>query len=257
MASTEFPGRATLHHLGGADGLPVLLLIHGFGSDRYSWAATAPAFFASHAVWAVELPGHTATPIEPGPGDAASMAEAVARAIEEGLSGPLSVVGHSLGGAVAVALAKALPGRIDALTLIAPAGFGAPPDAAFLEAFPRLSTNDEAQALLERLVSRPRLISPQMVQHVLGFLQRPGRRAALERIATALAALEIEALPEDIPVAAVWGDGDRINPLPERAAEAFGPFLHVLEGVGHMPHIEQARKTNTAIADTMARRKAG
>ena len=39
---------------------PDLLLIHGFASDRLSWAATAHAFLATRRVWAVDLPGHPA-----------------------------------------------------------------------------------------------------------------------------------------------------------------------------------------------------
>ena len=47
---------AVLHKLGGSG--PDILLIHGFGSDRLSWLATAPKMFQLGTIWAVEYAGH-------------------------------------------------------------------------------------------------------------------------------------------------------------------------------------------------------
>lgn len=246
-------GRATLHHLGGAEGLPDLLLIHGFGSDRFSWSATAPGFFNTHRVWAVELPGHTSAPVDHGSGDTHSMALAVANAVDK-LSAPFSVVGHSLGGAVAVELATMRPDLISALVLIAPASLGARTNVEFLTAFPRLTSPDEAQSLLELLVSRPKLIGPQMVGHVLGFLDQPGRRDALIEIGNRLSLASSLPLPQGLAVVAIWGQQDVINPPSEATVGLFGERAHVLEGVGHMPHVELARKTNSIIADAIVKK---
>jgi pyruvate dehydrogenase E2 component (dihydrolipoamide acetyltransferase) len=250
MTQHDLPeGRATLHPLGGAEGPPDLLLIHGFGSDRYSWSATAPFFFEKYRVWAVELPGHTGAPIDPGAGDAQSMARAVATAVSGRLQGPVPVVGHSLGGAVAVELANQFPDLVSSIVVIAPAGAGTGTNKKFLREFPTLSSPEEAQSLLELLVSRPKLISPQMVQHVLGFLGQPGRREALTKIAEELAAMRPLIFPAAVPISAVWGDSDVINPYADVAAGSPLTNAHVLQGVGHLPHVEQARKTNAVIAD--------
>jgi pyruvate dehydrogenase E2 component (dihydrolipoamide acetyltransferase) len=244
-------GRATLHRLGGADGLPDMLLIHGFGSDRYSWSATGPAFFDRYSVWAVELPGHTADPVDAGAGHASSMARAVAEAVSGKLTGPFPVVGHSLGGAVAVELANAFPELVSSLVLIAPAGLGPRTNDKFLAEFPKLTNEDEAQSLLEMLVSRPKLIGPQMVQHVLGFLQRPGRQGALQRIADGLSRLTPLQIPPSKKIAIVWGDADVINPVQVAALGPLAPHVTILEGVGHLPHVEQARKTNAVITEAI------
>jgi pyruvate dehydrogenase E2 component (dihydrolipoamide acetyltransferase) len=245
-------GRATLHRLGGAEGAPDLLLVHGFGADRYAWAATAPAFFDTHVVWAVELPGHTAAPIEAGSGDAESMARAVAQVIEGRLKAPFPVVGHSLGGVVAIELADAFPDLVASVVAIAPAGFGTSPNKTFLDDYPRLETAEEAQRLLELLVTRPRLINPPMVQHVLGFLTQPGRREALEKIAGKIETMLPVSLPVWKQVEAIWGDSDLINPLSAEAAAALPLPVHRLEGAGHLPQVEQARKTNAIIAQVIS-----
>ena len=241
-------GRAELHSLGGKGGAPDLLFVHGFGSDRFAWAANAPAFFNTHAVWAVELPGHTAAPIDAGEGRARSMAEAVATCIEGRLQVPVPVVAHSLGGAVAAELAKAHPELVSGLFLIAPAGFGVETNSRFIRAFPGLETREEAQPILEMLASNPRLINAQMVQYVLGFLGQPGRRDALAVIANALAAQErISPLPE-MPVKAIWGDQDAIHRFDQLAAAEPHVSVEIIEGAGHLPHIEKARQVDASIA---------
>lgn len=243
-------GRTTLHRLGGADGLPDLLLVHGFGSDRFSWAATAPAFFDTHRVWAAELPGHTAGPIRAGSGDPASMARSLAPVVAGRLAAPFAVIGHSLGGTVAAELASARPELVSRLVLIAPAGLGEPVDRAFLEAFPALDSEQSARRLLEMLVTRPRLISPQMVRHVLRFLGEPGRREALETIAGKIPADFRFCVPHP-DVTVVWGASDRIIAPSSSRLHLLGLSAHVLEGAGHMPHVELARRTNTLIAEAI------
>lgn len=245
-AAQSNPGRATLHRLGGEDGAPDLLLIHGFASDRFAWSATAPDFFRTHRVWAVELPGHTAAPIDAGSGDPAAMALAVIAALAP-LQAPMTIVGHSLGGAVAVGIAARRPDLVSSLVLIAPAGVGGKTRSDFLKNFPALETADDARPLLEQLVARPKLIGPQMVQYVLGFLDAPGRREALRRIGDRLSEIGDVGIPAGVPTVAVWGDADTINVPSSRLAEIFGDRLHLLQGVGHMPHVEQARATNAII----------
>jgi len=98
---------ARLHRLGGGKG-PDLVLIHGFGADRHSWLATAPAWFGTHRVWALELPAHGDAGPLAGPGDPAGLASSIARHLPR-LKQPFALVGHSLGAAIALHLAKLLP----------------------------------------------------------------------------------------------------------------------------------------------------
>lgn len=238
--------KANLHKLGGSG--PDLLFIHGFGSDRYSWAANAPGLTDRATVWAVDLPGHGGAADDVGDGTALTLAHAVAGQLSR-LSGPAVVVGHSLGGAVAVHLAGIAPQLLHRLVLVAPAGLGQTLDHDFLVAFPALETPEDAQTLLERLVSRKRLIAPAMTSHVLSALQSPSRRAALTTVAGALMAMPRLALP-DTPADLIWGEADAINPMPADLPVA--ATVLQLPATGHLPQVEAASRVNAVIRAALA-----
>jgi pyruvate dehydrogenase E2 component (dihydrolipoamide acetyltransferase) len=236
---------AVLHRLGG-EGPPVLL-VHGFGADRFGWAANAHALMGAHTVWAVDLPGHGAAGNEVGAGTPAALAEGLASALAA-LPVPLPVVAHSLGAAVVLHLAARAPGAFDRLILIAPAGLGAGLDTGFLAQFPALATAEEAEALLARLVERPRLVAP-MAAHVRAGLADPARRAALAAIAAALPAAGPP--PEAAgAVTVLWGERDRIVPPPP--GRVLGVAPEVIPGVGHLPHVEAAQAVNRRLVALLA-----
>lgn len=122
----EVPG-ARLHVLdkGPADGAaqrPALLLIHGLAGNLCHFSCGVVDPLAAHyRVVAVDRPGSGYS--ERLPGTAATLsaqADAMAALIETLQLGRVVVVGHSLGGAVALTLAQRHPGRVAALALIAP-----------------------------------------------------------------------------------------------------------------------------------------
>lgn len=90
-----------------------LLLLHAMGSSGRMWRAQLEAFAGRHEVVAPDLPGHGQAP---GP---FTMDEAVAksRTVLADLSDPLYVAGVSLGGAVALQIALAEPGRVAGMLL--------------------------------------------------------------------------------------------------------------------------------------------
>jgi pimeloyl-ACP methyl ester carboxylesterase len=248
-------GVAALHRLGGSDGQPVVVFIHGFGADRLSWLANAPSLAGSFKVWGADLPGH---------GDAEPAAEtsletfadAVLAGITARISGKVHLVGHSLGGAIALRLVERAPDRVQSVVLIAPVGLGKGIARDFTTGFARIEGPDDALALLQRLVARPRLINKPMALHVLAHLDRPGRRQALSDLADSLPVIEqaaqdaIAAVRQsDLPRMVIWGADDAINPLdPERLA-SFGGEQHVLPGTGHLPQIEEIKRVNGWIQD--------
>ena len=249
--SEAFPRRLRLVDTGG-EGPPVVL-VHGFGSDRFSWLANQAALQATHRVYALDLPGHGAEALAETTMD--EIARTVARSIEaEGL-GAVALVGHSLGAAICILVAAARPDLVRRLVLIAPAGLGQGVDAAFLEAYPKLAEPAEAEALLHRLVSRPRLINKQMIAHVLAGLGQPGRRAALATVAAMITA-DASTLREasdaiaagGVPRLTIWGSDDRINPVDEAALERFGGTSRIVASAGHLPHVESATEVNGWLA---------
>ena len=181
-----------LHRLGG-DG-PDILLILGFGADRLSWLALAPPLFPVATVWAAEYGGHGAAGNDVGDGTPAALAAAIESDIADRLIRPL-VVGHSLGGVVA--LLPAARGALDpaGLVLLAPAGLADIPDSSFVTRLPEVTDGGAALALLQQLVVRKVLITRRMADafvEVLADAPRRApyhrRRAGLRRYAAALSA---------------------------------------------------------------------
>ncbi|OLZ65363.1 alpha/beta hydrolase [Streptomyces sp. IMTB 2501] len=93
----------------GGDG-PQLVLLHGYGRSLTDWDASAPSLAAGHRVLAVDLPGHGSSP-----GISRWTIPTVVRHIADTLDAhgvpEAVVVGHSLGGLVAVEYARANPDR--------------------------------------------------------------------------------------------------------------------------------------------------
>jgi pimeloyl-ACP methyl ester carboxylesterase len=240
---TVSPG--VLHRVGG-EGPPVLL-VHGFGADRYGWSANAHPLMATRTVWAVDLPGHGAAGNAVGDGSPAALARGLAEALEA-LPGPLPVVAHSLGAAVVLHLARAMPAAFDRMVLIAPAGVGVRIDTDFLARFPALAAQEEAEALLSRLVTRDRLVPP-MAAHVLSGLADPARRAALALVARALPQAAPPAAPE-VSATVLWGAEDRIVPPPQGPVLGLAPEF--IAGAGHLLHVEAAGAVNRRLAALLA-----
>jgi pyruvate dehydrogenase E2 component (dihydrolipoamide acetyltransferase) len=236
---------AVLHRLGGEG--PPILFVHGFGADRYGWAANAHALMGTRTVWAADLPGHGSAGNAVGDGSPEALAIGLAEAIEA-LPGTVPVIAHSLGAAVVLHLARQVPAAFDRVILIAPAGLGYGIDAEFLARFPTLATQEDAEALLARLVAKPRLVAP-MAAHVLTGLADPDRRAALAVIAAALP--HAPPPPEaGMPVTVLWGGEDRIVPLP--GDRVLGVEPEVIGGAGHLPHVEAAGAVNRRLAALLA-----
>jgi pimeloyl-ACP methyl ester carboxylesterase len=102
-------------------GAPAVLLIHGLGGQTGHYTYGIAGLLAGGRVVAVDRPGNGhSTGAPDGAADLAVQAAAMAALIERlGLVRPL-VVGHSLGGAVALALALDYPQHVAGLALLAP-----------------------------------------------------------------------------------------------------------------------------------------
>ena len=126
----------------------------------------------------------------------------------------------------------------------------------FLFEYPRCASAGEAEALLRRLVSRPRLINRYMAARVLEQLNSPGGREALIAIANDLRQIETVIEPSlqalaaaPLPRLAIWGAADAIIPLDEERLSDFGGEKLILPDVAHLPHIEASRAVNERLLE--------
>ena len=234
---------AVFHHIGGSG--PEVLLIHGFGADRLGWAFTSSVLTPDFSVWAVDLPGHGAADSDVGDGSLRALCDGVVEALP--FDGPFRTVGHSMGGAIALELARRR--LVSRAVLLAPAGMGQHVTTRFVQGLPEVREAEGALELLRYLVANPRLIAPQMVDHLLNSLKIPGRREALRLIASHLLDGVNTELPKDVPITIIWGEKDRVNAPPQPPpVEDF----HLLKNVGHLPHAEAAMAVNKIIKQTLS-----
>jgi len=101
-----------------------LLLLHGYGESLLAFRGLIAPLAQRFSVVAVDLPG---SGLSEKPGGSYALEPMVARlgqALDQWIHGPVVVIGHSMGGEVAAALAIARPDRIVKAVLIAPAGYG-------------------------------------------------------------------------------------------------------------------------------------
>ena len=155
------------------------------------------------------------------------------------------VVGHSLGGALALALADTRPRKIASLTLIAPAGLGPEINGTCLSGILRATRPASLAPWLKTLVHDDRIVTESYARLAMAARQDPSLRAAQESLADALfpdgvqvfdlrAALERVAVPARI----IWGKADAIIPWRHALMAPGRVSLNLFEGVGHMPQIE-------------------
>jgi pimeloyl-ACP methyl ester carboxylesterase len=246
-------GRA-ISFLAAGNAGPDVLLLHGFGSDRTSFLLNQAEIASFASTLALDLPGHGASSPNVGDGSIGFFRDTVVAFLEARRMGPVDMVGHSLGGAIAIEIAHRRPDLVRSLFLISPAGIGRALDPSFLADFTEMGTAEEAEQVLRRLVARPRLISRQMAAGVLGQLSKPGVREAMRKLAFHLHVARpslIDAVTAvgamDIPKSLVWGSADLINPIDRAYATKLHADTHILEGVGHLPHVENPAKVNELI----------
>lgn len=232
---------------GGAAGVPVVL-IHGFASDAAVWMFNEDALAAGRPVHAVDLPSHGASGVRAEATGIDALAAAV-RDVAEALvrGGPLHLVGHSLGGRIALRLARGMGGRVRSLTLIAPAGLGSGVNAGFVQGYLAADRRRAMRDALRMLVADEASVTAEMVENALAAKRIDGVGEALAAIAAQTLSPEAAASGLDdlaamaCPVLILWGAEDRVVP------PAAGVGATRIESAGHLPQMEQAARVNALI----------
>jgi 3-oxoadipate enol-lactonase len=234
-----------------------LLLVHGLGTNRGVWRAATPELDRRWRVIAPDLPGFGESAPLDGGFRLDDAADALADAAREwSADGPVDVVGHSLGGAVAVRLAGRQPDLVRRLVLFAPAGLaprppllatalsaGAPPFLAARRLLGRLLAGNRTarRAVLFGAVHDAGRLSPTEARELLNASRaaRSLRPAARVAIATDLRE-EIDRL--DCPLGLIWGEQDLVVParIREQLARRRSDVpLETIRGAGHVAQAER------------------
>jgi pyruvate dehydrogenase E2 component (dihydrolipoamide acetyltransferase) len=258
---TAEAGGRKISYAGTGTGGDVVLLVHGYGGDRNSWLFLQEPLAARHRVYALDLPGHGTSAKDVGDGSIGQLADAAVAVLDALGAERAHLAGHSLGGAVALAVAAADPRRIASLTLIAPLGFGREINAGYLRGFADAQTRRELKPVVGQLFADESLVTRQVVDDLLAYKRLDGVDEALHVLLGTL--LEGDTQREDStpalaafggagPVTVVWGSADRVIPAAQ-AESVPGAARRLIDGAGHMPHMERPAEVQHAIEETIAR----
>lgn len=245
--------------LGQGEATPALL-IHGFGADHSGFMFNHAALAADRPVYALDLPGHGGSSKDVGEGSVQALAKDVRGLVQALGLERLHLVGHSLGGAIAILMALANPKKIASLTLIAPAGLGPEISEVFIEGFIGETRARKLRPFIEMLVANAAMVSGEMVEDVLKFKRLDGASAGLRTIADRNFAegrqsgsLRAELAGLEVPLLIIWGAQDQIVPAAHADALPARVEIVLLPDAGHIPHMEKANDVNAAIVRHMGR----
>jgi pimeloyl-ACP methyl ester carboxylesterase len=257
---------------------PALLLLHGIGNSCQTWAGVIDRLAENYTVIAPDLLGHGASDKPRGDYSIAAYANGMRDLLSVLDIERATVVGHSLGGGIALQFAYQFPERCERLAVVGSGGLG--PE---LSAGLRLATLPGTELALTALtgVSGPLRVGMRVldgVGHAAGWrrvrdLAEAGdallalkdvqaRRAFLRTLrgvvdahGQAVTALDRLYLADAVPMLVVWGSKDPI--VPARHAETVRSVvptarIEVFRGAGHWPHLDEPDRFCDVLLEFMA-----
>ena len=249
------------------EGSPIVL-IHGFGAALDWWDDIAPELAADHRVIRLDLIGHGGTEAPASGYTIERQAKLVASVLDKLGVSRVIVIGHSMGGEVATALAEANPSRIERLVLIdsppkAETTFNLGTGLALMpvigELLTRFTTDDTIRKMLGQGFA-PGFPVPD--KFVADFKQltytafRTGHDGNIAYETEKPAVERLAALKPVPPLLAIFGSRDALI-APESAKlyeQVPGAKVVVLDGPGHSPMVEATEETLALIKDFIAPR---
>ncbi len=229
--------------MGRPDG-PCVVFLHGFGADLLTWQLCLVPLAAHYRLIALDLPGHGRTTADVGDASLAFMTAWLAEAFDVLGMAEAAIVGHSMGAKIALGFTLACPRYVNRLALIAPAGLGGEFHLDTLEAF--LRDPDHAEALAHQLLGpRGAGFIPALARALADAADDPARGEALKKLLGQSRAYGLALSPEGfdwsrvrVPLTILWGDHDRLIPMPEARRLPPAAPVHIVAGAGHLPHME-------------------
>lgn len=255
------------------DSGPLVVLLHGIASRAAQWEAVMARLGEHHRVVAPDLLGHGQSAKPRGDYSLGAQACGVRDLLAALGHDRATVVGHSLGGGIAMQFTYQFPERVERLALVNAGGLG-PEVSPFL----RAATLPGAELVLPVLAGSwvrgtGRWLDGLVGRHVpeglreslvgFGSLGDPATREAF--VHTARSVIDVHGqrvdgrnrlhLAADLPLLVVWGRRDSIIPVGHGlgvAAAHPGARLEVFERSGHFPHLTEPRRLAELLADWVA-----
>lgn len=254
---------------------PVLVLIHGITSNADTWAKVMPALAKRFTVIAPDLLGHGQSAKPRGDYSLGAYASGIRDLLAVLGHESATVVGHSLGGGIAMQLAYQFPERVDRLVLVDSGGLGRE-----VNLMLRVATLPGAEIVLPLLFKLGLRQAGHLVGRAFGAVGLHPN-SDIQGMAEGFASLEdIEArrafvhtarsvidpfgqrvdardrlyLAEKMPTLLVWGDRDPMIPVHHgvQAHELMpGSRLEIFSGAGHFPFNDDPMRFVDVLSDFM------
>jgi pimeloyl-ACP methyl ester carboxylesterase len=236
---------------------PVVVLVHGLAGSSTTWKHVMPALAESYTVLAPDLLGHGESAKPRGDYSLGAYASGIRDLMVTLGLDRATIVGHSLGGGVAMQLAYQFPDRCERLVLVASGGLGKEvhpllravtlPAAEYV--LPLLLTSwlrlraESAGSLLRRVGWKPGSSLVEVWRSYTTLTTTEAQQAFVHTVRSVMdlsgqrvSATDRLYLAAAVPTLIVWGDEDAVIPVQHaHAAHAAmpGSRLEVLEGAGH------------------------
>lgn len=253
-----------------------VVLIHGLGSYMPVWTHNLDALARDHRVIAIDLPGYGKSSKANHTYSMEFFAQAVHAVVRElGVTRPV-LVGHSMGGQIAMTYALVYPGEVEALVLSSPAGleeFGDGEARWLADAVtPTFTCAADSEAIWVRHVQnffRAPKDAEFMVKDRLAVIGGPDFEDYCRAVSRSVSAMVDEPVVDrlgeiDVPVLVLFGEEDYLIPNPilhggstvrlaKKAVKEFPDAeLVLLEKAGHMAQFEQPQAWNAKVLHFLA-----
>ena len=242
-----------------------LLILHGLFGSATNWRSMARKLADRHAVHALDLRNHGASPWA----DTMTyteMADDVRRYIEGHGLGPVAIMGHSMGGKTAMALALAFPDRVERLVVvdIAPRSYH-DSLSSYAQAMRGIdlmaaASRGEVQRQLQALLPDAS-VAPFLVQNLVPRDDHFDWRINLAAISASMLDLtgfpaELQERVFDKPTAAIAGALS--DYVPGGDTQSFRPMfprieIEVIDGAAHWVHADKPQAFFEAVQRALAR----
>ena len=253
---TATPGWSINSVRTGPRGAPPVVLVHPVGLDLTYYAAQIEALLDTHDVVAFDLPGHGSSPGKPADWTLDKAAQMLAQVVRFTGSESAHVVGVSVGGMIAQALALVEPGLVRSLTLIDTAATFAEEGRAGMRARAKMAREGGMPAVLPSTIQRwftPETVArcPDLIDRVSKTLlaDDPLVHAAMWDM---IAELDLVSQLHRISCPALILVGEHDPSSPPAAAQILrdniaGSEMHVIPAASHMAVLERPDVINAFI----------